>query len=393
MGTTTPDASSMLEITSTTKGFLMPRMTTVQRTAIATPATGLQVYDTDTNSPWYYNGTVWVNAATAGQKWVDGATAGDIELVNPTGKDFVKYTDSGLKILDKLSTSIYELYDASSNTFSNHTQGIFADNSYNHFVGKTSSIVETLPGNSWSSMYNFISRIDNTDNRINKTILGISNQVQILSNNSNNHSSIRAVFSNVTANGTGTISNLIGNYTSLNLNKDQGANIATVFSGFSAMNSSKNIGTLSGILSSNTIGRYQTGVITNLIGVSAVNTTNALSTTNITSLRSFETQVNLNATWTGTLTNYYDFYAPSVGNGGGTVSNKYGVFILGSDKTNYFQGNLGIGTTTPTEKLEVNGAIKIGSTSAAAPTAGTIRFNTTTSKFEGYDGTAWVAFH
>lgn len=53
---------------------------------------------------------------------------------------------------------------------------------------------------------------------------------------------------------------------------------------------------------------------------------------------------------------------------------------------------LGIGVT-PTEKLEVNGAIKIGNTATAAPTAGTIRFNTTTSKFEGYDGTTWVAFH
>lgn len=56
-------------------------------------------------------------------------------------------------------------------------------------------------------------------------------------------------------------------------------------------------------------------------------------------------------------------------------------------------GNVGIGTTTPTEKLEVNGAIKIGETSAATPAAGTIRFNTTTSKFEGYNGTAWVEFH
>ena len=60
MGTTTPDASSMLEITSTTKGFLMPRMTTAERTAIATPANGLQVYDTTTNTQWFYNGTVWV---------------------------------------------------------------------------------------------------------------------------------------------------------------------------------------------------------------------------------------------------------------------------------------------------------------------------------------------
>ncbi|MBK8343394.1 MAG: hypothetical protein IPL12_08850 [Bacteroidetes bacterium] len=43
------DASAMLDITSTTKGILVPRMTTVQRNAIASPATGLLVYDTTLN--------------------------------------------------------------------------------------------------------------------------------------------------------------------------------------------------------------------------------------------------------------------------------------------------------------------------------------------------------
>jgi hypothetical protein len=61
IGTPTPSPSSMLDITSTTKGLLMPRMTTGQRTAIPSPATGLQVYDTTTNSFWYFNGTIWVN--------------------------------------------------------------------------------------------------------------------------------------------------------------------------------------------------------------------------------------------------------------------------------------------------------------------------------------------
>jgi hypothetical protein len=53
------DASAMLDITSTTKGFLAPRMSTVQRIAIASPATGLLVYDTTLNLFYMYDGTAW----------------------------------------------------------------------------------------------------------------------------------------------------------------------------------------------------------------------------------------------------------------------------------------------------------------------------------------------
>lgn len=55
------DASAILDVKSTNKGFLLPRMTTVQRTAIVMPALGLKVFDTDTKSFWFYNGTAWVS--------------------------------------------------------------------------------------------------------------------------------------------------------------------------------------------------------------------------------------------------------------------------------------------------------------------------------------------
>lgn len=46
INTSTPNASAALDIESTNKGILIPRMTTVQKIAIATPAEGLLVYDT-----------------------------------------------------------------------------------------------------------------------------------------------------------------------------------------------------------------------------------------------------------------------------------------------------------------------------------------------------------
>ena len=66
IGTTSPHASAQIDVSSTTKGILVPRMTSAQRGAIAAPAQGLLVYDTDTNSFWYHNGTIWTNLAGNG---------------------------------------------------------------------------------------------------------------------------------------------------------------------------------------------------------------------------------------------------------------------------------------------------------------------------------------
>jgi hypothetical protein len=59
-GTHTDVASSKFTINSTTQGFLPPRMDTTQKNAIATPATGLMVYDTTLNLISVYNGTTWI---------------------------------------------------------------------------------------------------------------------------------------------------------------------------------------------------------------------------------------------------------------------------------------------------------------------------------------------
>lgn len=54
------DSTAMLDVSSNTKGLLIPRMTAQQRTAITTPATGLLVYQTDGDPGfYYYNGANW----------------------------------------------------------------------------------------------------------------------------------------------------------------------------------------------------------------------------------------------------------------------------------------------------------------------------------------------
>ncbi len=60
IGTTTPDNSALLELFSTSRGLLVPRMTTVQRDAIVSPATGLLIYNLDNQRFEYYNGSQWI---------------------------------------------------------------------------------------------------------------------------------------------------------------------------------------------------------------------------------------------------------------------------------------------------------------------------------------------
>jgi hypothetical protein len=84
-----PNASAMLDITSTSSGILIPRMTSAQRTAIATPATGLMVYDTNTNTFWYYNGTLWIQILNSSTGWSTTGNAGTV-----VGTNFLGTTDA-----------------------------------------------------------------------------------------------------------------------------------------------------------------------------------------------------------------------------------------------------------------------------------------------------------
>ena len=75
MGTVTPDSSALLDIQSTTKGVLIPRMTTAQRDAIDEPAPGLQILNLDDYCLDIYDGDGWIK--NCGMRVIGTDTARD----------------------------------------------------------------------------------------------------------------------------------------------------------------------------------------------------------------------------------------------------------------------------------------------------------------------------
>ena len=119
VGTTTPDASSALDITSTTKGLLIPRMTIEQRDAISSPAIGLMIYQTDgTAGFYYYNGSSWAEVAATSKTYSINTfyaeLGGYVIQISPNGKH-------GLVVAmqDQGTSTWYEANDLMSNP-SNH---------------------------------------------------------------------------------------------------------------------------------------------------------------------------------------------------------------------------------------------------------------------------------
>jgi len=87
-GTTSPDNSALLDLTSTTMGFLVPRMTAAQRAAIngGVFATGLLVYQTDAPAGfYYYSGTAWVSLVASNSGWTITGNAGTVPASNFLG--------------------------------------------------------------------------------------------------------------------------------------------------------------------------------------------------------------------------------------------------------------------------------------------------------------------
>jgi hypothetical protein len=99
IGTTTPNAFSILEMVSTSQGMLVPRMTKTQRDNIAIiPPTGLLIYQTNSLPGfYYYNGSAWTALAPKAKGWSLTGNSG----TNPA-TNFIGTTD-GLPLVFKIN--------------------------------------------------------------------------------------------------------------------------------------------------------------------------------------------------------------------------------------------------------------------------------------------------
>jgi len=79
-------SSAMLDVKSVSKGFLIPRLTTVQRTSITSPSTSLLVFDTNLNSFYFWNGTAWTNLTSGSASGIWAYNSPNVYLNNATDK-------------------------------------------------------------------------------------------------------------------------------------------------------------------------------------------------------------------------------------------------------------------------------------------------------------------
>ncbi|MBC5861867.1 hypothetical protein [Flavobacterium turcicum] len=142
----TADPSAILDLKSSNQGVLVPRLTQTQRTAIATPATGLMVYQTDATAGFYfYNGTAWTSLNGAnGTNGTNGANGQGV----PTG-------GTANQVLAKVNAADFNtqwVTPSSSDNLGNHTATQALNMNSNAITGATNITATgtaTLGGNAY----------------------------------------------------------------------------------------------------------------------------------------------------------------------------------------------------------------------------------------------------
>lgn len=124
---TAPAISAMLDISSTTSGLLIPRMTTAQKLAITTPATGLLVYDTSTNTFWWFDGVIWVELLGGNTGWkITGNTLTGFGILGTLSNHDVRFYTNNIermRIFSSGQIAVNATAPIASDVFSSYSTG------------------------------------------------------------------------------------------------------------------------------------------------------------------------------------------------------------------------------------------------------------------------------
>ncbi len=98
VGTSTPDPTAVLDVNSSNKGMLVPRMTQLQKNAIASPAQGLLIYQTDFTKGFYYYDNGWIYINSVGPQGLPGSNGLNVLFKTTTENPGVNCNTGGIKI-------------------------------------------------------------------------------------------------------------------------------------------------------------------------------------------------------------------------------------------------------------------------------------------------------
>ena len=344
-----PDASAILDMSSTDKGVLVPRMATTQRTSISNPAIGLLVFDTTTESFWFNATAGWIELSSTSTltEIADADADTKIQVEEGTDEDIIRFDISGTEFM-RLDSGRLEFVNTGNSIFIG--EGAGAGDDFNNL----SSIGNIAIGN--SAFSNNISSEGN---------ISIGHQALYL--NTTGHNNIatgqNALYKNTTGynnvatgshalykNTTG-YNNIATGYQALYLNTTGNSNIATgantLYLNTTGYN---NIATGSHALYKNTTGNSNTANGSHALFLNTTGNSNTASGFGAL-------QNNTIGSENTAIGSYANVSSPNL-----TNATAIGANALVSQDSSLVLGDaakVGIGTSAPDEKLHVEGSIKM----------------------------------
>jgi len=370
------DNSAMLDISSTTAGLLIPRMTASQRDLISSPATGLLVYITDDSTFYQYSGSSWEQLSkwvlSNSKMYVDTTYSVGIGTTNPIGKFEVA-------TLDYTGTYGSNVCSGGSATAAEEYPGQPVTNAFDGDAGTY-----------WSNNNNLPAWI----------------QYDLGSGNEKRVGKYRIFYDgSVTTDNAPSVWQFLGSndgstWTTLDTRSGQNW-VATGWKSYTFTNTVKyryyrlNIVNNKGT-SNNYVSIYELEMMEETIS----NDPTLIVIENRVGIGTASPDANLDVNGTlqyvdGNEASGYVLAAHNSGNASwadGKDLNGGGWTVSETKIYNTEYDSVGIGTSTPQAELDVNGVIKVGEgSSSATPVAGMIRWNSALEDFEGYNGSQWLS--